>query len=81
MVSCLHYACGEPDLTSEVLRESSEIKSEGNDVTEMLLVMRQKLVFSFPAVALMWFHKLTGNELCLKSDFHDLSITFHLLLL
>lgn len=41
---------------------ASEIKSEGNDLTELLLVTRQKLVFSVGAVALMWFHKHTKDE-------------------
>lgn len=32
-----------------------KLKVQGNDLREMLLVMRQKLVFSVGAVALMWF--------------------------
>ena len=45
--TCRHHARGEPDLTSELLGEASEIKSEGNDLTERLLVMRQKIDFFF----------------------------------
>lgn len=82
--TCLYYARGETDLTSEPRRQASEIKSAGNDLTEMLLVTRQKLVFSVGAVSLMWFQKQSGDESRLESslkyDFHDLSIKFPLLL-
>lgn len=66
--TCLYYARGEPDLTSERLGEASEIKSEGNYLTEILLVTRRKLVFSVGAVALMWFHKQTRDESSLESS-------------
>lgn len=65
--TCLYYARGEPDLTSEPRREASEIKSEGNDLTELLVMTRQKLVFSVAAAALMLFHKQRGDESGLES--------------
>lgn len=66
--TCLYYAWGEPDLTSEPLREASEIKSEGNDLTEILLMTRQKLLFYVGVAALMWFHKQTRDESGLESS-------------
>lgn len=65
--TCLHYARGQTDSTSELPGEASEIKSEGNDLTEILLVTRQKLVVFVGAVALMWFHKRAGDESSLES--------------
>lgn len=78
--TCLHYARGELDSTSEPLTEASEIKSEGSDLTEVLLVTRQKLVFCVGSVALMWFHKQEQRwkwlGVIFKYGFHDLSIKF-----
>lgn len=65
--TCLYYARGQTDSTSELLGVASEIKSEGNDLTEILLVTRQKLVVFVGAVALMWFHKQAGDESGLES--------------
>lgn len=69
VVSCVsYYARGEPDLTSEPHGGASEIKSGGNDLTEVLLMTRQKLVFSVGAVAFMWFHKQSRDESGLESS-------------
>lgn len=66
----LCYAWGEPDLSSESHGEASEIKSEGKDMTEILLMMRQKLIFSVGMVALMWFQNLTTDESGLESSWN-----------